>query len=195
MWWIKELLTCFRFLIIRGDNSFWKSKRIYEIVLPLAVSVPLFILFLFVPKAFAPDFLFSFSQLLFQFMVFVVPFHLAALAAFATFERKGLDDPLKGTNAEIYVWSNTDNQRFLETLTLRQYASLLFGYLCSIGIIFIVAYLFIYNIKFSYLFGEQYIYAYRTSTFLVLLFICHYVFLSIYSITFLFDKINKIGSQ
>jgi hypothetical protein len=181
-------------LVIRGDKSFWKSKRIYEIVLPLAVAAPLFALFLSVPQAFAKDFLSVFSQLLFQFMVFVVPFHLAALAAFATFERSGLDERLQGTNAEIFVWNNKDNTKYLETLTLRQYASLLFGYLCSIGIMFIVSYLFIVNINFSYLLDENYIYAYKATTFVVLLFITHYAFLSIYSITFLFDKINKIGS-
>ena len=131
----------------------------------------------------------------FQFMVFVVPFHLAALAAFATFERAGLDDKVTGTNAEVRIWSNPENDYIWETLSLRQYASLLFGYLCAIGIIFIIGYVFIVNLNFHIILGGGYPLAYFVALFLSLFFVLHYAVLSAYSITFLFDKINRIGGD
>lgn len=144
--------------------------------------------------AFSDKFLSKLSESIFQFMVFVVPFHLAALGAFATFERAGLDSNLEGANAEIRVWSNKDNEYFYKTLTLRQYASLLFGYLCTIGVIFIVVYIISNNVKFDYVAGSWYEDLHLLAVFLVMFFITHYAFLSVYSITFLFDKINKISA-
>ena len=194
MWWIKELFSSARFLIIQGDNSFWESKRIYEVFLPIVFTAGIFILYLLFPMAFSDKFLSKLSGSIFQFMVFVVPFHLAALAAFATFERAGLDSNLEGANAIVRVWSNKDNDYFLKTLTLRQYASLLFGYLCPIGVLFIVFYIIADNVNFIYVAGDCYVYLYKVCLCGVLFFITHYAFLSIYSITFLFDKINKISS-
>lgn len=194
-WWAKELLSCFRFLAVSGDKGFWRSKRVYEVVLPFLLSLPLFLLFMFYPGAFAQGFLGKFLSLLFQFMVFVVPFHLAALAAFATFERKGLDEPLSGTNAQITVWSNAENRPVATFLTLRQYASLLFGYLCSIGIIFIIIYLIASNLAYdAFMSKEVYDVFKLIAAFISMLFVAHYSVLSAYAITFLFDKINKIGA-
>lgn len=191
-WWIRELAACFRFLTVSGDRPFWQSKRVYEIIVPMALTVPTFLLYFFVDGLFSDGFLGRFLDLLFQFMVFVVPFHLAALAAFATFERAGLDDPLRGTNAEVEIWSNRENSRVAKTLTLRQYASLMFGYLCSIGVIFIIAYLFLDNINTSVIAGWLYGYIYTVAVFLSLFFVFHYAVLTAYAITFLFEKINKI---
>lgn len=192
MWWLRELLACFRFLAVSGNRSFWQSKRIYEFVLPGAVTLVFLIIYEAVPQVFHAGFLGRFLGLLFQFMVFVVPFHLAALAAFATFERAGLDEPLPGTDAEIMVWSNEDNERVAKRLTLRQYASLLFGYLCSIGVIFIVAYLLASNLDLRFVFGTHFGGVYSVVAVIMLFFVAHYAILTAYSITFLFEKINKI---
>ncbi|TPM34473.1 hypothetical protein [Mesorhizobium sp. B2-3-5] len=143
--------------------------------------------------AFSGKFLSKISESIFQFMVFVVPFHLAALGAFATFERAGLDSNLEGANAEIRVWSNRDNGYFYKTLSLRQYASLLFGYLCTIGVLFIIVYIIANNVNFDYVAGDWYGKLHHIAVVLVIFFITHYAFLSVYSITFLFDKINKIN--
>jgi len=194
MWWARELLASLRFLAIRGSQPILKSKRVYEFLLPCAVAGAIFVVVLLFPDAFDPDFLRKIASNIFQFMVFVVPFHLAALGAFATFEREGLDEPLKGTNAEIRVWSNRENEYFFETLTLRQYASLLFGYLCTIGMVFIVLYIIIDNVNFAYVAGDHMVSIKRVALAGVLFFVAHYAFLSIYAITFLFDKINGIGS-
>ncbi|MEO7158674.1 MAG: hypothetical protein ABI039_13980, partial [Vicinamibacterales bacterium] len=72
-------------------------------------------------------------------------------------------------------------------------ASLLFGYLCTIGVIFIVAYLFLSNIDFKFVLGESYSGAYAVATLLMLFFVTHYAVLTAYAITFLFEKVNKIG--
>jgi len=193
-WWAKELLSSLRFIAISGDKSFFKSKRMYEVILPAIITCLIFFIYLKFPKVYSPDFLSKISSYIFQFMVFVVPFHLAALGAFATFDRPGLDETLQGTNAQVKYWSNKDNGYFYQTLTLRQYTSLLFGYLCTIGVIYIVLYIISSNIDFRYIFGSKYNFAYDSAIFLVLIFISHYALLSIYAITFLFDKINRIGS-
>lgn len=195
MWWIRELLASIRFLTIRGSHPFYRSKRVYEIFLPAAVTLVIFLLLHNFPLAFSGDFLPNLTANIFQFMVFVVPFHLAALGAFATFERKGLDDKLAGTNAEIRIWSNEEHEAFFETLSLRQYASLLFGYLCTIGVLYIAAYIVLFNVNFSYIAGKNIGSLKDFAIICVLFFISHYGFLSIYSITFLFEKINKIGEK
>tara|TARA_R110002020_G_scaffold3766_7_gene16565 strand:+ start:1400 stop:1939 length:540 start_codon:yes stop_codon:yes gene_type:complete len=177
---------------VSGDRPFWQSKRVYEIVVPFALTAPIALLYLFVDGLFKDGFLGRFLDLLFQFMVFVVPFHLAALAAFATFERQGLDEPLKGTNAEVEIWSNKQNSRIVKTLTLRQYASLMFGYLCSIGVIFIIAYLFLDSINTEVIPSVMYLYLYPVGVICSLFFVFHYATLTAYAITFLFEKINKI---
>lgn len=195
MWWTRELLASLRFLAIRGSQPFLMSKRVYEFVLPTVVTVAIFSLLYLFPKAFSPDFVGKITSNIFQFMVFVVPFHLAALGAFATFERRGLDDTLKGTNAEIRVWSNKENEHFFETLTLRQYASLLFGYLCTIGVVYIILYIILDNVNFPYVAGDHLDVVKKTALVAILFFVSHYAFLSIYAITFLFEKINKIGER
>lgn len=195
MWWARELLASLRFLAIRGSQPVFRSKRVYEFMLPGVVSGTIFVADVLWPEAFDPDFLHKIATNIFQFMVFVVPFHLAALGAFATFERNGLDEALKGTNAEIRVWNNKENGYFFEKLTLRQYASLLFGYLCTIGMVFIVLYIIVDNVDFAYIAGDHMAVVKRFALAGVLFFVAHYAFLSVYAITFLFDKINKIGAS
>ncbi|MCV9997338.1 hypothetical protein OE766_03680 [Pararhizobium sp. YC-54] len=192
LWWLRELLACFRFLSITGHDSFWRSKRVYELVLPASFATLGLVLFELQHALFADDFLSKLSGSLFQFMVFVVPFHLAALAAVATFARGGLDEQLKGVAAQLKVWSNADNSFSFQTLTLRQYTCLLFGYLCSIGIAFILVYVISTGINFALLLGSWSDRITSITVFALLFFLAHYGTLSIYAITFLFDKVNGI---
>ena len=194
LWWLYEIFSSARFLVISGDKGFWKSKRVYEFVLPFLLTCTIFAAYTYCKGAFVPNFLDTITKNTFDFMVFVVPFHLAALGAFATFDRPILDKPLKGTKAEIRVWSNDDQSFFYKTLSLRQYVSLLFGYLCTLGIVFITAYIFASTLNMPAILGQYSIDANNISVFLVVFFVAHYSFLSIYSITFLFDKVNEIGA-
>lgn len=193
-WWLYEIFSAARFLTISGDKGFWRSKRIYEFVLPLLLTCVVFSAYSYWEAAFVPNFVNTIANKTFAFMVFVVPFHLAALGAFATFDRPILDRALKGTKAEIRVWSNEDQSYFYKTLTLRQYVSLLFGYLCTLGIAFISLYIFASAINVQIIFGDYADVLRDVLVFLVVFFVAHYSFLSIYSITFLFDKVNEIGA-
>lgn len=190
-WWLRELLSSLRFIAIHSGESVWKSKRVYEFLLPCAVTALFATTYALAPSAFVRGFAGIIAQNTFQFMVFVVPFHLAALGAFATFQRPVLDEPLRGASAEIRVWSNEDQEHQWKSLTLRQYVSLLFGYLCSIGVIFICVYIIGGIVDLAALTGHRISQA--AMSLALVFFISHYAFLSIYAITFLFEKVNGIG--
>jgi hypothetical protein len=192
MWWFKELISCFKFIAITGTQPFFKSKRVYEFVVPSTwVMLAIGLLWKY-PGVFPPTFLKDLAENVFQVMVFVVPFHLAALAVFATYQAKGLDDNLAGTAAQIKTWSNADGGYFFEELTLRQYGSLLFGYLCSIGIVYVLIYLFASSMNFSAISKLPHPGIHGFLVLLEIFFVVHYFTLTIYAITFLFDKVNKI---
>jgi hypothetical protein len=193
-WWLYELLSSFKFLAVSGDERVTRSKRVYEFVLPIALTAAAALIYVFWPKVFIPTVLGKFAGSVFQLMIFVVPFHLAALAAFSAFSAEGLDEKLAGTNAQIRVWSNQDNNFFWKILTLRQYISLMFGYLCSIGIMYILIYLIISNLDLKYLLGKHYDLGHSLLLFGCVLFVLHYVILTIYAITFFFDKVNRVRS-
>jgi hypothetical protein len=168
---------------------------VYEFVLPLLLASAVLFLYWRYPTAFASDFLSKYAGYVFQFMVFVVPFHLAALAALATYQSEALSKTLAGVNAQLRVWSNQDNGYFYKDLTLRQYASLLFGYLCSIGVLYVLIYIFASTINLSVVLGSTYDAAYCAAVLVGVFFVFHYVILTVYAITFLFDKVNRISGE
>ncbi|MBY3119937.1 hypothetical protein [Rhizobium laguerreae] len=194
-WWLWELLRSFKFLSASGQEGFWRSKRIYELVIPLVISASSAVVYVKWPSFFQTDLLSKFSASLFQFMVFVVPFHLAALAAIATFARSNMDKPLRGADVSIRVWDNADSQYFYKSLTLRQYTCLLFGYLCSIGLTFIVIFVLLSGLNLEWLLGDWVGRAKQLAFFLLMFFLAHYATLTVYAITFLFDKVNGIDEK
>lgn len=183
-----------KFIAITGNRRFFESKRVYEFVVPGVAAIAASTLYLALPGIFAPSFLKNFSASVFQVMVFVVPFHLAALAALSTYQSAGLNEKLPGSEAQLRLWSNVDNDYFYHQLTLRQYASLLFGYLCSLGIVYVLIYMFAAGIDLSAaLTGPgHFTLIYNAALFASFFFVFHYVTLTVYAITFLFDKVNKI---
>lgn len=195
MWWVRELFSCFKFLAISGSKNPFKSKRIYEFIIPFILSMVFSYVYFNWPMVFATAAPKVLSESIFSFMVFVVPFHLAALGAFATFSAPGLDKVLSGTNVELKFWSNEDNCYVYKSLTLRQYVSLLFGYLCSIGVMYILIYVFIGVIDFQIILGAHVSSAEKLSVVFLSFFIIHYVILTLYAVTFLFDKANEIRGK
>jgi hypothetical protein len=191
-WWLKEILSCMKFIAITGSKGFFRSKRIYEFVIPCVATLIAATLYLTFPNIVRPGFLRNFSASVFQVMVFVVPFHLAALAALSTYQAAGLNDKLPGSEAQIRLWSNTDNDYFFHQVTLRQYASLLFGYLCSVGIVYVLGYILVSGIDLTAAAGAYYHTVYKAVLFCSFFFVFHYVTLTIYAVAFLFDKVNKI---
>ena len=194
-WWLWELLSSFKFLSASGQEGFWRSKRVYELVIPLVIAAASLAVYVKWPQLFQADMLSKFSASLFQFMVFVVPFHLAALAAIATFARSGLDKPLRGTDVSIKAWDNKDSEYHVKSLTLRQYTCLLFGYLCSIGVAFIMVFVLLSGLNLEWLLSDWIVRAKQATFFLLMFFLAHYATLTLYAITFLFDKVNGIEDR
>lgn len=194
-WWLWELLRSFKFLSASGQEGFWRSKRVYELVIPLVIAAASLAVYVKWPQLFQADMLSKFSASLFQFMVFVVPFHLAALAAIATFARSGLDKPLRGTDVSIKAWDNKDSEYHVKSLTLRQYTCLLFGYLCSIGVAFIMVFVLLSGLNLEWLLSDWIVRAKQATFFLLMFFLAHYATLTLYAITFLFDKVNGIEDR
>ena len=191
MWWLREIFACTAFLYIQGDQPFFRSKRVYEIIIPFAFLVTTSFLMIWCPDLFPTMFIITFLSNSFQVMVFVVPFNLAALAVLSTFQNNRLDQPLPGNSAFMRVWSNQDNAYFLRSLSLRQYISLLFGYLCGIGMIFVVSYIFISSVSVPHI-----LYPYKEiSRYFIIpcivFFIMHYSTFTLYAISFLFEKLNN----
>lgn len=194
-WWAKELLRSLRFLAANGQEGFWRSKRVYEIVVPGAIALVGAIVSIQYPLLLAADIVSKLANGLFQFMVFVVPFHLAALAAVATFTREELDKGLTGTDVTLRVWDNETSEYFYKSLTLRQYTCLLFGYLCTIGLAFILVYIVASGLNLSWLFGKQIENVQKLTLFLLVFYLAHYGIMTIYAVTFLFDKVSRIEDK
>lgn len=195
IWWLNELVRSLRFLSASGQEGFWRSKRVYELVIPAGFAGVLTAAALLYPDLVNADFVSKLSNGLFQFMVFVVPFHLAALAAVATFTREELDQALSGTDVTLKVWDNEHSEYFFKSLTLRQYTCLLFGYLCSIGMAYILVFIVASGINLPWVFGEHAATAEKLVTFVLLFYLAHYGTLTIYAVTFLFDKVSRIEGR
>lgn len=190
MWFFREFATSARFIFITGDQGFWHSKRVYEFVCPIIGTFIFTLVYYFIREYMKDGFISNMFKNLFDFVIFIVPFQLASLSVFATYNKKGLDDKLSGTNARVAIWSNEDNLYHYELLTLRQYSSLMFGYLCTIGIFYVFIYILISHFDYNRIYGSYIRYGEYFSLMVLLFFLFHYIFLTIYAITFLFDKIQ-----
>lgn len=119
-------------MISQGDTVL-RSKRMYDFVIPAAIGVVITILSwrfnvkfgLFEDKGVIPN-IASLLNLL-------AAFYIAALAAVATFDRKGLDDRMKGEVASLKR-TNKRGSVVIIILTHRQFVCYLFGYLSLISI-------------------------------------------------------------
>ena len=74
-------------------------------------------------------------------LALMIVFYMAALAAVATFERKGIDKGLKGEDAILFVRHHDGGHFVKKKLSYRQFISYLFGFLSFLSLnlyIFIV---------------------------------------------------------
>jgi hypothetical protein len=98
---------------------------------------------------------------------------------------------LLGTNAQIRVWSNEDNAYFYKILTLRQYVSF------AVRVFLLYRDHLCFSISVSsvklpeFLNGDKKALV-NIAIVVGVFFTIHYLTLTLYAITFLFDKINKI---
>lgn len=147
-WAVRQLCSPVRYLMITQGEGLLSSKRTYDFVLPVVVGAIMAILSdrltlklgLFSEQGLVPNVI-SLLNLL-------IAFFIAALAAVATFDRKGLDDPLKGEPA-ILCRRNKRNVYVDHILTHRQFVCYLFGYLSFASIVFLLT---LYGVR---MFGDH----------------------------------------
>ena len=188
MWWARYLFSGFAFLGVSEDVPFRHSKRVLEFALPIVLTILTLWAYICLRSYFVAGILGTLDDKLFQLVVFMVPFHLAALAALATFQSPALDKPPAGAAASIRRWSNEDNDWFRHFLTMREYACRLFGYLCPLGIIYLVMSISASLINFSAIPWASNDVA-RIAMFAAIAgFFWHYIVMSLYAIYFLIAK-------
>jgi hypothetical protein len=137
-WAIRQLLTPFRYLLIQQGDTIFKSKKVYDWMLPVILAAISTLLLLAFPGEHG---MFSERGIIGGFrklLEVMIPFYIVALAAVATFERKGLDDEMKGHPAVLKMRRATGIYSE-HILTRRQFICYLFGYLSSSSLCVFVA--------------------------------------------------------
>lgn len=134
IWVFRQSLNPLLYLSIRQGTGIFKSKITIDWVVPSLFSVLTTLMLLILPfdiDYFGSDGLVTRFLDLLQLMS---AFFIAALAAVATFERKGLDDKMKGEPATIMRYRKS-SQSFVEhILSRREFICYLFGYLSFVSI-------------------------------------------------------------
>lgn len=134
IWAARQLLVPCNYLRIRHGDRPFQSKLVYDFVLPICGTVATLAgcLWLGIPLA-----IFKHHALiknLLELLSLMIVFYVAALAAVATFERKGIDEPLHGGPATLLVTKPDGGERVRKVLTYRQFISYLFGYLSFLSL-------------------------------------------------------------
>ena len=136
MWWaVKQLAVPCNYLRIRSGRTFFQSKIVYDWVLPALLTIGLVAIVVWIG---APLAIFQhpgIAKWLIQLLALMIVFFLAALAAVATFERKGIDDRLAGDDATLSVRNRLGGGRIRRNLSYRQFISYLFGYLSFLALL------------------------------------------------------------
>lgn len=137
-WALRQLAAPVRYLGISQGSGWLTSKLTYDWVIPLtfstmatlAVSYFRFSLGLFSDTGFISGVI--------NLLNLLIAFFIAALAAVATFDRKGLDDAMKGEPA---IMRRRDSKGIVRDriLTHRQFICYLFGYLSFCSIMLLLA--------------------------------------------------------
>ena len=135
LWAINQLCAPIKYLRIRAGPSLFQSKVVYDFILPAALTVLTLVVLalLSVPVSVA-----SLGKLLTEIstlLALLIGFYMAALAAVATFERRGIDGPLRGDDAILKTKRSSDGKIIHKKLTYRQFISYLFGYLSFVSIV------------------------------------------------------------
>lgn len=197
IWSFRQLLSPVRYLKIRQGESLFRSKAVYDWILPLLLAaITHFITIRFAGniRIFSEEGIIGGFQKL---MEILVPFYIAALAAVATFERKGLDDEMKGDPAYFWVTSST-GEVIAQVLTRRQFICYLFGYLAFSSLVLFVSILFC-NIladnvgkmlRTSYL---EYLFYLKTGLeFVFLFFIWQVIIITLLGVYFMSDRLTAM---
>ncbi|MGN6421956.1 MAG: hypothetical protein ACTHLA_01465 [Asticcacaulis sp.] len=135
LWFVKQLLTPCKYLLIKEGKSSLQSKAMYDYYLPILFSI----LTVLVTYALGQPAVIhkhpGLAKSLQDLLALLIAFYMAALAAVATFDRPGIDDVLDGEGASLKFWNNDENDYVDVELTYRQFISYLFGYLSFASLI------------------------------------------------------------
>lgn len=137
-WAVRQLCAPLRYLLIKQGHGWFSSKASYDVVLPVIFSAfaTLAVWKLDVALGFFSES--GFVPGIINLLNLLIAFFIAALAAVATFNRAGLDDPLKGEPATMKRRAS-DGVIREKILTHRQFICYLFGYLSFISIMLLLA--------------------------------------------------------
>jgi hypothetical protein len=135
LWAARQLLVPLNYLRIKHGRGIFHSKMTYDFVLPIIFSALTWLAFWFLDiplRIFSnPDMTTRITDLL-QLMIV---FYMAALAAVATFERRGIDKPLKGGDAILHIRHHDGGGKRPKILSHREFICYLFGYLSFLSLV------------------------------------------------------------
>ena len=134
LWAVRQLLVPVNYLRIRHGDSLFHSKAVYDFVLPFILTLATCVIFSWIGVSLH---IFDHGELvkrLTDLLSLMIVFYMAALAAVATFDRQGIDDPLRGGDALLRARNSDTGEHFDRKLTYRQFISYLFGYLSFLSL-------------------------------------------------------------
>ena len=138
-WAVRQLAVPLKYLRIQSGETWAESKAVYDFAFPIILTAASagFCWLLGVPLSVSK--LTGLSDGLSTLLALLIGFYMAALAAVATLQRDGLDQPLKGDPAKLRNGDNDDGTPKYKELSYRQFISYLFGYLSFLSLILYVA--------------------------------------------------------
>jgi hypothetical protein len=137
-WAVKQLLVPINYLRIRHGDSWFRSKKVYDFVFPIILTALTCGVFWWIGislRVFDHD---ELIKRVSDLLALMIVFYMAALAAVATFDREGIDTPLKGGDALLKARHHETGADFDRVLTYRQFISYLFGYLSFLSLVLYV---------------------------------------------------------
>src|SRR5262249_16131539 len=103
LWALRQLLVPVNYLRIKHGKTLFHSKAVYDFVMPLLLAIATLAGFWWLDISYRlsehPRLVKSLTDLL----ALMIVFYMAALAAVATFDREGIDDPLPDNDATLVV--------------------------------------------------------------------------------------------
>lgn len=142
LWAFRQLLVPCNYLRIQHGDSFFQSKAVYDVVLPVVLAGATAGVCLWLAIPLKVDHHAGLVDSLSQLLALMIGFYLAALAAVATFDRDGIDAPLKGGDAILWVRHHDGGHKVRKVLSYRQFIAYMFGYLSFLSLNLFIAIIF-----------------------------------------------------
>lgn len=137
-WLAKQIFSPLSYLRIKQGNGLFTSKKTIDWVVPITMSILTVIVLQMLPMSMS---LLGPGGLIIQFLgllEMMAAFFIAALAAVATFDRKGLDDRMRGEPATLMRYRKSAKGYVEHILSWREFICFLFGYLSFSSLSFFI---------------------------------------------------------